>query len=170
MTELGDRFERAWAEFQSAFESGDGARGLTALRNWISAWDRCVEARDTAAFSVAYHDDLEVEHRLPFPGLSVPQGLEEFRRALEELPAVASRFMFDVRHYERRGDRFLGSGVFRASGRYSGILMRLPLAVVWTYRGGKISRMRAFVSRRRATIGLREADPSREEIESGSWS
>jgi ketosteroid isomerase-like protein len=160
VAELGERFEQAWVRFQSAFESGDEQRGLGALRDWISAWDRCVEARETEAFSVAYHDDLEVDHRLPLPGLPVPHGLEQFRRVLDELPDVASRFVFEVRHYERRDDRFLGSGVVRARGRYSGALIRLPVAVVWTYRNGKISRLRAFASRRRATVDLHEADAS----------
>ena len=156
MGELGERFSAAWSAFQNAFESGDDERGLTALRNWISAWDRCVEARETEAFSVAYHDDIEIENRLPFPGMPAPRGLEEFRRALEELPGVASRLTFDVQRYERHGERFLGSGVFRASGRYSGHLIRLPTTIVWTYRDGKISRLRAFASRRRATVELRD--------------
>lgn len=160
MAELADRFEQAWSEFRRAFEGGDEERGLAALRNWIAVWDRCVEAEETEVFSVAYHDDLEVEHRLPFPGVPEPRGLEEFRRALEELPAVAGRFVFDVRHYERRGDRFLGSGVVRASGRYSGMIIRLPVAIVWTYDDGKIRRLRAFASRRRATVDLHEADAS----------
>ncbi len=153
-------------EFRAAFERKDDEAGLTTLRNWISAWDRCVEAGDTEAFSVAYHDDLEVEHRLPFPGMPKPRGLEEFRQVLEEMPDVASRLVFDVRHYERHGDRFLASGVFRTTGRYSGAIIRLPVAVVWTYRDGKISKLRAFASRRRAKVELGEGGASRAEIES----
>ena len=78
MAELGDRFELAWSEFQTAFESGDDDRGLAALRDWIAAWDQCVTAGDTEAFTVAYHDDLEVEHRLPFPGLAFRKDLTSF--------------------------------------------------------------------------------------------
>lgn len=155
MSRLSAEFEQTWGRFCVAFESGDDREALTALQAWIVAWDECVQARETAIFDVAYHHDVVASANIPFPGLRDRHGLEELRRELEDLPDVASRFRFEVVEFKRSGDRFMGSGRFRARGRYSGLVMRIPLTVVWTYRDGRISRVEAYGTRRRAQAELR---------------
>ena len=113
------------------------------------AWGRfCV------AFEVAYHEDVKAIAHLRLPGMRDTPNLEALRRELHDLPDIASRFRFEVLEFERHGDRFMGSGRFRARGRYSGLVMRFPLAVVWTYRDGRISGVEAYGTRRRARAEL----------------
>jgi ketosteroid isomerase-like protein len=154
MSQLAAEFERAWGRFCAAFEAGDDEDSLGALQAWIIAWDECVQAGETGAFEVAYHEDVEAVAHLRLPGMRDTPNLESLRRELHDLPDIASRFRFDVVEFERHGDLFMGSGRFRARGRYSGLVMRFPLAVVWTYRDGRISRVEAYGTRRRARSEL----------------
>lgn len=154
MSGLSEAFERAWARFRAAFQSNDDEASLAALQEWIIAWDDCVQAEETEAFGVAYHDDVETYNRVPLPGARDTRGLEAFRAQLHEVPDIASHFRFEIAEFERSGDRFMGAGRFRARGRYSGIVMRFPLAVVWDYDNGRIRRAQAFATRRRARAEL----------------
>jgi hypothetical protein len=159
VSERSETFERAWGRFREAFDREDDERTLVALREWIVAWDECVLASETEIFRVAYHGDVEAVNHLPLPGMSDVHGLDDLREQLDGLLDVTGRFRFDVTGFERHGNRFLGRGIFRARGRYSGLIFRFPLAVLWTYEAGKISRIETFASRRRAGVELRKAEP-----------
>lgn len=157
MSSATDAFARSWAAFQEAFEAGDDAGAHQALRDWIEAWDRCVREDSLEVFELAYHDDLRARSHLRLPGVPEANGIESFRRHLREIPDVASRFRFDVTGFHREGERFVGSGTFRARGRYSGLVLRFPLAVLWSYRDGRIATVDAYGGRRSALAALRES-------------
>ncbi len=154
MSQRSEAFKDAWGRFCTAFESGDDEASLSALQEWIISWDDCVQVEETENFGVAYHDDVVALNRLPLPGARDTRGLEEYRTQLQEVPDVANRFRFEIAEFERSEDRFMGSGRFRARGRYSGLVMRFPLAVVWDYDDGRIRRVQAFGTRRRARAEL----------------
>ena len=128
MSQLSEAFEDAWGRFCAAFESGDDEASLSALQEWIIAWDDCVQAEETEAFAVAYHEDVVALNHVPLPGARNTHGLEAFRAQLHEVPDIANHFRFEINEFERSGDRFMGAGRFRARGRYSGLVMRFPLA------------------------------------------
>jgi ketosteroid isomerase-like protein len=156
MSELTEAFERRWAQFIQAFERGDDEASFAALRAWVVAWDSCVEVGETEVFQVAYREDVVGVLHIPFPGIDgMVSGLGELRSRVMDLPDVANRFRFEITAYERIGERFAGSGQFRSRGRYSGLVMRLPIGVVWTIVDGKISRVEAFRGRRGALAALR---------------
>ena len=153
-------FESNWLSFAEAFELEDDDGALESLRRWIESWDRCFWASDFSAFPVAYWPDVEVINRTRIPGLPQHNGIDGFRQFREAAADVMSNFRFEVTGFHRAGRRFVGVGRFRARGRYSGMLIRLPVAVLWTYRDGKIARVEAYTSGRKALAALGEAAPS----------
>jgi hypothetical protein len=74
----------------------------------------------------------------------------------EEVSEAASRFWFEVREV-RLGPEggFAGIGRLKARGRYSGLVLQAPLAVVWRVRDGMLVEAAAYLNPRRA---LRELE------------
>jgi hypothetical protein len=156
-----DDFVRAWDAFREAFERRDRHAALRSLQSWIGAWDECFWRSELEVFAHAYSPDVVVVAHLPFPGMRDYRGLDGFRKIREDVSDTVSNFRFEVTALEWSDRRFLGLGRIRARGRLSGLLLRLPLAVLWSYEGGKISRIEAFVSHRRGRAALRgRAEPS----------
>jgi hypothetical protein len=158
-----EEFVHAWDEFADAFERRDHPAGLAALQRWIVAWDRCFWANEIDVFSHVYVPDVVVVSHLPFPGFSGFRGIEGFARGRAEVADVASNFRFDVTELVWRGTRFAGLGRMRARGRYTGLVLRFPNAVVWTYAARKINRIEIFASHRRARRLVHNHPPCREE-------
>jgi ketosteroid isomerase-like protein len=150
VTEAAERFRDCWIEFVRAHQAGDDAAALPALASWIEAWDECFWKRDFSAFEVAYWPDVEIVNRTRLFGVRERNGIEGLRALRDDVPDVVSNFRFEITGMRRAGDRVIGLGRFRARARYTGILIRLPLAVAWTIRDGRISRIEPFTSRRRA--------------------
>jgi ketosteroid isomerase-like protein len=150
------RFRRSWEAFTRAYEKGDDERALSALQAWISAWDECFWAADFSAFDAAYEPEVEIHNSTRVFGLRNYHGIEGFRRLREDAADVFSNFRFEVTGMRRAGNRVVGLGRFRARGRYTGLVMRVPVAVVWTLDAGRISRVEPYTSRRGAlrAVGL----------------
>ena len=147
-------FERDWRSFAQAFEAEDNEGALEALRRWIDSWDRCFWASDFTAFPIAYWPDVEIINRTRIPGVPKLKGIDGFRQLRGDAADVMSNFRFEVTRFHRAGERFVGVGRIQARGRYSGLLIRLPLAVMWTYRDGRIAQVEAYTSRRKALAAL----------------
>ena len=158
-----ERFVGAWDRFADAFERQDHRAGLVALQDWIHAWDECFWARRLEVFAHVYVPEVVVVSHLPFPGFSGFEGIEGFARGRDEIADVASNFRFDVTELVWRGTRFAGLGRMRARGRYTGLVLRFPNAVVWTYDDRKITRIEIFASHRRARRLVHNHPPCREE-------
>jgi ketosteroid isomerase-like protein len=156
MTPVEVAFAEAWQAFQKAFASGNDPAAKIALQRWVSAWDDCVREGSLDVFDVAYHPDLRARSHMALPiGMRKANGLEEFRAGALNIPDVAQHFRFEITGYERNGPRFVGSGVIRTAGRYSGIPFRLPMAVLWSCRAGKIATVDAYATKRGALSALR---------------
>ncbi len=152
-----EEFGHSWTAFVTAFETGDDGASLEALRRWIASWDECVTAGDTTAFGRAYHEDVVAELHIPFPGMGgESEGLDELRSRAREIPDVMTRFHFEVAEFARSGNRWAASGVVRSRGRYSGLVLKVPISVMWTMRASKIVRVDAFGGRKRALVALDE--------------
>ena len=150
--------ERRWHSFLEPFRAGDDAGALHALQRWIEEWDRCFWAADFTAFPAIYDPDFRSVNRarvpLPFE-VHGPAGFEALRA---DAALAASRFWFDIQEFRRGSpDRFAGAGRFRARGRYTGMVLQTPFAVIWTLRGDRIVRAEAFLSHREATKLLQRA-------------
>ena len=143
--------ERRWHAFLERFRAGDDARSLPALQQWIEEWDRCFWAADFGAFDAIYAPDFRAVNHMRFPTLDDVRGPQGFQRLREEVAEAASHFRFDIREIQRGcGGRFAGLGRFRARGRYTGLVLQAPFAVVWTLRGDRIVLADAFMSHRDA--------------------
>jgi hypothetical protein len=153
-----ERFKVEWQGFVEAYSRQEHAAALGALGRWIEAWDECFWDRDFSPFSVAYWPDVEIVNRTRFFGVREHQGIEGFAGIRDEAAEVMSNFRFEVTGLRPAGSRFVGLGRIRARSRYAGIILRFPIAIVWTLRDGKIERIEAFTSQRRAlaSVGLKK--------------
>jgi hypothetical protein len=153
-------FARTWKAFLDAYQAGDDASALVALKAWEVEWDKTFLAGDFSSHGAVYTPDVEILNHTRIIGFSTYRGIDVgFRRWREDTLDVASRFKIQFNEIRRVSNTcFVGIGVARARGRFSGLLMRFPLATVWTLRGSRISRVDGYSSRRKAlkTAGLRE--------------
>jgi len=150
---------QAWSDFVAAWDAGDDAACLTCVQRWIERWDEAFWANDFSAFPAIYHEDVEAVNRSIFPMQNDFTGIEGFQRMRDEIIDAASNFRFEIQEFRRAGDRFAGLGQFRARGRYTRLVLRAPLAVVWTMRDGKITRVEAYLSHGRALRDAGMAQP-----------
>ena len=151
--------ERRWHAFVEPFRAGDDAGSLLALQQWIEEWDRCFWAADFSAFPAIYDPEFRTvsRARLPvgFDSATQVRGPAGFEALRADAIDAASRFWFDIQEFVRGSpDRFAGLGRFRARGRYTGLVLAIPFAVVWTLRGDKIVLAEAFMSHRHATASV----------------
>jgi hypothetical protein len=153
-------FARTWKAFLGAYRAGDDANALVALKAWEVVWDETFLAGDFSGHGAVYTQDVEIHNHTRFFGFPTYRGIDDgFRKWRDDSLDVASRFKIQFNEIRRVSNAcFLGIGVVRARGRFSGLLMRFPLATVWTLRGSKISRVDGYSSRRKAlkAAGLRD--------------
>jgi len=149
----------AWDRFLEAYERGDDDACLQAIRAWIEVWDRQFWARDFTDFDTIYDAHVEARNRTAlWFVLKEFEGVNGFRTMRDEAADVAARFWFEIESFRRASDeRVVALGHIRARGRYSGILLRHSMAVIWTLRDGRILRAEAYTSLHKA---LRDADLS----------
>ncbi len=149
-----ERFEAHWRALLGALDREDDAAALRALQGWIEAWDECFWGNQLDVFAVAYAPDVEILNRTRFAMLPDFEGLDAFRRFRFEAADVLSNFRFEVTSMRRRGSLLLGLGRFRTRGRYTGIVFRFPVAVLWTIEGGLITRIETYSSQRKALAAI----------------
>ena len=168
---------KRWRVVVRVLTEGTDAECTAAVRDWIEEWDRRFWARDFSGFEEIYASRFHGETRMPMVGDHSVDGPDGFRGLREDLADVASRFWFDVREVRRGKDgRFLGLGRMRARGRYSGMLMQTPWAVLWRVEDGRLVEALAYLRPRQATReldsagqiqGLSPSSPDREETHHG---
>jgi ketosteroid isomerase-like protein len=136
----------AWHAFVAAYERGDERACLPALQEWIRRWDECFWQGDLSAFPDIYTPGVRVENHMGIVGVTSFNGVEGFHRLREDMvDVIAARFRFDVQRYDRSPRGFVGSGVLRARGRYTGILLRRQMAIAWALEEGRISSARGYL-------------------------
>jgi hypothetical protein len=150
VADASDRFRQHWADFIRAREAQDEDAALGALKSWIEAWDECFWQRDFSAFEAAYWPNVEIVNRTRVFGLRERNGIQGLRLLREQAPDFVSNFRLEITAMRQDRDQVVGLGRFRARARYTGLLLRVPVAVVWTLQESRISRIEAFTSHRRA--------------------
>ena len=149
---------RRWEAVAAALESGDADACLQAVHNWIEEWDRRFWSSDFSGFERIYAPDFVGHTRIAIIGTSAIHGPQGFMKLREEVSEAASRFWFEVREV-RLGPEgtFAGVGRLKARGRYSGLVLKAPLAVVWRVRDGWLVEAAAYLNPRRALRELEAA-------------
>jgi hypothetical protein len=147
---------RRWEAVAAALQRGDEDACLPAVQSWIEEWDRRFWSSDFSGFERIYAPDFVGHTRIALIGTSSIHGPQGFVKLREEVSEAASRFWFDVREV-RLGleGAFAGIGRLKARGRYSGLVLQAPLAVVWRARDGMLVEATAYLNPRRA---LRELE------------
>jgi ketosteroid isomerase-like protein len=85
-------------------------------------------------------------------------GRDAFARNVREFTETFDDFRAEVEEVFDRGDRVLVFARFRGRAHGSGIPLDLPLAHLWTFRGGLATEQRVYLDREDAlkAVGLRE--------------
>jgi uncharacterized protein len=127
----------------------------------VEAFKRVFEAenqRDVEAVIAELDPDVEWHAALPLlGGDAVYRGHERVREFLPEIWDVLADTAFEFPDIRDLGDRVVAIGRFRGRGEASGIPTERPFAYVVDFKGGKATRLRAFLDPKRArAAALRE--------------
>lgn len=155
MPAASDELLSRWRSFLTALRTGDDEIALAGLQAWITEWDRCFWDADFSAFGEIYAQGFRGHNRSLMPGLVEIEGPEGFLAVRREAADAASRFWFDIQEFAR-GDEgaFAGLGRMRARGRYTGLVLQAPWAVVWRLEGDRLVEATTFSSHRKARAAL----------------
>jgi len=146
---------RRWEAVAAALDSDDKDARLRTVQSWIEEWDGRFWSSDFSGFERIYASDFVGHTRIPMIGTSSIHGPQGFVKMREEVSEAASRFWFDVREVRLGPEgRFAGIGRLKARGRYSGLMLQAPLAVVWRVRDGMLVEAAAYLNPRRAVREL----------------
>ena len=106
--------------------------------------------------------DPEFEMRTPSMKLEerTHRGYEGYRAWRADNEEVTSENWFEAESFRDLGDHVLVSGWVRLTGKSSGVQTRDPYVQLWSFRGGKPSRMEVFRTPEEAleAVGLSEQD------------
>ena len=100
--------------------------------------------------------DLEIEPPPLYPDMKVYRGIAEIRGFYAMLTEVWEEWTFEPGEMEEAGDRLLVHVRLNARGRGSGLELVNDAFHVWTFRDGKIARIKTVLdeSEARRTAGL----------------
>jgi len=147
---------RRWEAVAAALERGAEDACSAAVRSWIEEWDRRFWDSDFSGFERIYSADFVGRNRIGLIGPPAVHGPQGFAKLREDMSEAASRFWFDVREVRLGGgEAFAGIGRFKARGRYTGLVLQAPMAVLWRVRDGMLVEATAYLNPRRA---LRELE------------
>jgi uncharacterized protein len=114
--------------------------------------------RDAAAVYALYHPEVELDaSRVEIAGFTaddVYRGHEGLRRFFREWHEAWANVTYDFEELIDHGDRVLAVVTRRARGRVSGADVEWALALIWTLRAGRVSRLEWFPSRAAATEAI----------------
>jgi hypothetical protein len=147
-----------WSAVVAALADGDNGQVLRAVQSWIAEWDRRFWASDFSGFEEIYAPDFRGESRVPMAGDQGVDGPGGFAGLREEVNDVFSRFWFDIREVRHGDDGYFGGlGRMRARGRYSGLVVQAPWAVVWRAEGSMLVEATVHMGHRRALQQIESA-------------
>src|SRR5208337_1022191 len=117
------------------------ADNMEVVKQSIEAFNR----RDFDALDHRSTPDLEWITRMAEIEGEIIRGREGVEKYAESLDAAWEEFLALPDEYRDLGDRVLMLGRIEGRGRGSGAPVRSPYAVIYDFRGGKISRLRSFL-------------------------
>lgn len=82
------------------------------------------------------------------------RGHEEIRSYFAEWRTQLDDLRFELAELVERGDRVIASGYVRGTGAGSGVEIQVPLAIVFTWRDGKVIRGEEYLDPDRALEAL----------------
>jgi ketosteroid isomerase-like protein len=91
--------------------------------------------------------DVEVKPIDEAPGSQTYHGHAGFRRYLESIADVFGEFGWDAGEMVDVGSHVMVETLFHAQGRSSGIPVRATVYFVWSFRDGKVVRVRGYMDR-----------------------
>jgi uncharacterized protein (TIGR02246 family) len=123
------------------------------IRQLVERWN----AGDIEGVVDLYTEDGVMLSGSEWPEQTTWRGREGIRASIEDWRAVweSSTATFD--RIEAFGDKVLATGAWISRGRASGARGRMPMAVVFTVRNGKIAVHEWFVDHNRALAAARDA-------------
>jgi ketosteroid isomerase-like protein len=101
--------------------------------------------RDFDPFDDHFTPDFEWITRMAEIEGEIIRGREGVEKYAESLDAAWEEFLALPDEYRDLGDRVLMLGRIEGRGRESGVPVYSPYAVIYDFRGGKISRLRSFL-------------------------
>ena len=106
--------------------------------------------------------DPEIEAHDPpeVPDAAIHRGRDAVRRDWEQTLELFDDFSVDLERYFDAGDEVLLYVHYRGRGRESSAEVEARMAHVWTFRDGKVIRLRQYLDRAEAlvAVGLSEQD------------
>jgi ketosteroid isomerase-like protein len=126
----------------------------------VEAFKRAVDAfarRDLDAVLAEYDPEIEW-----YPGMAgllagetmVYRGHDGIRQLIDYLDETFSEVAFEFPEYRDFGERMLAIGTIRARGRESGIETVSPVAYVIDAKGGKATRVKAYLNAEEALAAI----------------
>jgi uncharacterized protein (TIGR02246 family) len=106
--------------------------------------------------------DLYADDGVMFTGTDWPEqttwrGREGIRASIEDWRDIWESSTAVLERVENLGDKVLATGAWISRGRASGVDGRMPIAIVFTVKGGKIAVHEWFTDHDRAVAAAREA-------------
>jgi ketosteroid isomerase-like protein len=108
-------------------------------------------------YNALYTPDFEWSPSLPHAlERDSYQGLEGVETVLGEVQDIFAYYRVYADEFRDLGDRVLMLGRQEARGRASGVPVDAPIAMIWEFRGDRISRVRSYTDRGEAlkAVGL----------------
>jgi ketosteroid isomerase-like protein len=128
------------------------------LRAWLEAWDLDDLAKGTFDSSLVDPDVTYEDEILPDHAAEVYRGYEGLAHAGRVWLEPFETYSLELERVVNAGEFVLSLHRFRATFRRTGIEFDLPLAWLYTFRDGRVTRWRAFPSEAEAleAAGLKE--------------
>jgi hypothetical protein len=126
------------------------ARNTEVARVGYAAWAR----GDFEGAVALFAPDFVFEEDPAFPEAAVYHGPEEFMAYARSFLDMWAGFELTIEEIVARGDRVLGMVRWTLVGKESGVPVELPIAHLWTMRGGRAVHMRGYVDRAEARSAL----------------
>jgi uncharacterized protein (TIGR02246 family) len=133
---------------RSILESMDS---VALIRQLVERWN----AGDIEGVLDLYAEDGVMLSGPDWPEPTTWRGREGIRASIEDWRAVWESSTVTFERIEAVGDKVLAIGAWVSRGKASGVDGRLPMAVVFTVRGGKIAVHEWFLDRSRAIAAVR---------------
>jgi ketosteroid isomerase-like protein len=118
--------------------------------------------RDVETVLALYDPDVELDaSRVQIVGQNTYRGHDGLRRFFAEWHEAWESIDYSFEELVDAGEQVVSVVTRRARGRASGADVQWPLALVWTLRDGKVTRLAWFPSRADAlkAVGLPESQP-----------
>jgi ketosteroid isomerase-like protein len=119
---------------------------------------RSLEAEDSETAFADARPDLEWVVAKQHPASRTLHGREEVVRYLEEWAETLRDMRFVVEDYRESGDGVVAIGKVRGTGEGSGVLVEVPLSLVYRFEGSKFARVEEYLDSSEAleAAGLRK--------------